>query len=171
VNSGSGYVRGAEIASAYRLTSQWSLLANFTDTRGQDTFNKTPLRFIPPANGLAAILWEDRTHRFRAEANETMMDRLRRPAPGDLLDAGFSVDPGYGSPSATNPAYRPGFQIPGYEVANLRFGVKLLDEGKNIVDLTTDLNNVLNQRYREPYSQQQILAPGFGAVVGLRWRF
>ena len=171
VNSGSGYVRGVEIASAYRLNSQWSLLANFTATRGQDTFNKVPLRFIPPANGLAAILWENRTHRFRAEANCTLADRLRRHAPGDELDAGFSRDPGFGSPSATNRPYRPGYQIPGYAIFNLRFGVKLLDEGRNIVDLTSDFNNVLNQRYREAYSQQQILAPGFGAVTGLRWRF
>ena len=171
VNSGSGYVRGVEIAAAYRINSQWTLLSNFTATRGQDTYQNVPLRFIPPANGLAALVWENHTRRFRAEANEVMVDRLRRHAPNDELDAGFSQDPGYGSPSATNPPYRPGFQIPGYAVSNVRFGLKLWQEGRNTVDLTADFNNILNQRYREAYSQQQLLAPGFGSVVGARWRF
>jgi outer membrane receptor protein involved in Fe transport len=100
-----------------------------------------------------------------------MFDRLRRHAPQDETDAGFSADPAYGSPSATNPAYRPGFQIPGYGVASLRFGTKLFQRERRGLDLTLDFNNVLNQRYREAYAQQELLAPGFGAVLGGKWSF
>ncbi len=170
-NSGSGYVRGFETAAAFRINSQWTLLGNFTTTRGQNTSLAVPLRFIPPANGLLALVWQNATGRFHVEANTTLADRLRRHAPDDELDAGFSQDPGYGSPSATNPPYRPGYEIPGYAVENIRISVKLLAEGRRSVDLLTDFNNILNQRYREAYAQQQLLAPGFGAVVGCRWRF
>jgi len=170
-NSGSGYVRGFEAAAAFRIDSRWTLLGNFTATRGQNTSLAVPLRFIPPANGLLALVWQSATGRLHVEANTTLADRLRRHAPQDELDSGFSQDPGYGSPSATNPAYRPGYQIPGYAVENVRVSVKLWAEDRRSVELLTDFNNILNQRYREAYSQQQILAPGFGAVAGCRWRF
>ncbi len=170
-NSGSGYVRGFETAAAFRINSKWTLLGNFTTTRGQNTFLNVPLRFIPPSNGLLAIVWQSGNGRLHVEANTTGVDRLRRHAPDDELDAGFSRDPGFGSPGATNPAYRPDFHIPGYAVANLRVAVKLWSQDRRSVDLLTDFNNLLNQRYREAYSQQQLLAPGFGAVIGCRWRF
>jgi hemoglobin/transferrin/lactoferrin receptor protein len=170
-NSGSGYVRGIESAWAYRLNSHWTLLGNLTVTRGQDTFLNVPLRFIPPANGLAGLYWQSHSQRYWGEANMVMVDRLRRHNPQDQLDAGFSVDPAFGSPSATNPPYRSNYQIPGYAVANLRFGARLWGETRHGVDATLDLNNLLNQPYREPYSQQELLAPGFGAVIGGRWRF
>jgi outer membrane receptor protein involved in Fe transport len=170
-NSGSGYVRGIEMATAIHLTDQWSVIGNLTTTRGQDTFQNVPLRFIPPTNGLVGVMWDSPHRRFWSEGTVNLVDRLRRHAPNDEVDAGFSRDPGYGSPSATNPAYRPGFQIPGYAVASLRFGAKLFVQERRGLDLTLDLGNVLNQPYREAYSQQELLAPGFGAVTGFRWSF
>jgi outer membrane receptor protein involved in Fe transport len=170
-NSGSGFVRGVEAAGVIHLNSQWALIGNVTHTRGQDTFQNVPLRFIPPTNGLAEISWRSKDQRFWSEASILLVDRLRRHAPNDESDAGFSQDPGYGSPSATNPAYRPGFQIPGYAVASLRFGARLLRQEQRGLDLTLDINNLLDQPYREPYSQQELLAPGVGAVIGGRWRF
>jgi len=171
VNSDTGYVRGIEMATTVHINSQWNLIGNLTTTRGQDTFMNVPLRFIAPTNGLAGVSWDSPARRFWSEATVTMFDRLRRPAPQDQTDAGFSADPAYGSPSATNPAYRPGYQIPGYAVACLRFGTKLFQREQRGLDVTLDLNNVLNQPYREPYSQQELLAPGFGAVIGSKWSF
>jgi outer membrane receptor protein involved in Fe transport len=170
-NSDTGYVRGIEMATAIHINRQWNLIGNLTTTRGLDTFLHVPLRFITPTNGLTGVSWNSPSQRFWSEATVAMFDRLRHSAPGDQTDAGFSKDPGFGSPSATNPAYRPGYQIPGYGVATLRIGAKLFDNEKRRFDLTLDLNNVLNQRYREAYSQQELLAPGFGAVMGGKWTF
>jgi outer membrane receptor protein involved in Fe transport len=170
-NSASGYVIGTEMASAIHVNRQWSLIGNLTSTRGQDTFAKVPLRFIPPTNGTFGISWESPAHRFWSEGTVLMVDRLRRHAPNDEADAGFSRDPGYGSPNATNPPYRRGYEIPGYAVANLRLGAKLLARDHRVLNLTVNLANITNQPYREPYSQQELLAPGFGAVIGTRWSF
>jgi outer membrane receptor protein involved in Fe transport len=170
-NSDTGYVRGIEMAATVHINSQWNLVGNLTTTKGEDTQQNVPLRFIAPTNGFFAIDWESTRHRYWAEATTLMVDRLRHSAPGDQLDAGFSKDPGYGSPSATNPAYRPGYQIPGYNVASLRFGTKLFQRDRKQVALTLDLTNLLNQPYREAYSQQELLAPGFGAVIGGKWSF
>jgi outer membrane receptor protein involved in Fe transport len=170
-NSDTGYVRGIEMAGAIHFNSQWNLIGNLTTTRGQDTFQNVPLRFIPPTNGLFGVAWDSPHQKYWAEATAYMVDRLHRHAPNDEADAGFSQDPGYGSPSATNPPYRPGFEIPGYALANLRFGARMFTRERRGVDLILDLNNVLNQPYREVYSQQELLAPGFGAVIGGRWSF
>lgn len=170
-NSGKGYVRGIEMASAIHINSQWNLIGNLTTTRGQDTFANVPLRFIPPTNGMVGVSWDSPHHRFWSEATSTLVDRLRRHAPNDEADAGFSKDPGYGSPSATNPAYRPKYQIPGYAVVNLRTGMKVFGEERRGLDVTLDFSNLLNNPYREAYSQQELLAPGFGAILGGRWRF
>jgi outer membrane receptor protein involved in Fe transport len=170
-NSDRGYVRGLEMATAIHINRQWNLIGNLTTTRGQDTWLNVPLRFIPPTNGLAGISWNSRAQRYWSEATFNMTDRLRRHAPNDEADAGFSRDPGFGSVSATNPVYRPGFEIPGYAVANLRFGMKLFAQERRGLDITVDLENLLNQPYREPYSQQELLAPGFGVVIGGRWSF
>lgn len=170
-NSDTGYVRGIEMATAVHINSHWNVIGNLTTTRGQDTFQNVPLRFIPPTNGVVGVAWDSPSRRFWSEATVLMVDRLRRHAPQDEQDAGFSKDPGFGSPSATNPAYRPGFQIPGYGVANLRFGTKLFVRERKGLDLIINFNNVLNQPYREPYAQQELLASGFGVVLGGKWRF
>jgi outer membrane receptor protein involved in Fe transport len=170
-NSDTGYMQGAEIAGAFHANSQWSFIGNYTFTRGQDTFKNVRLRFVPPQNGMVGALWDSPHRRYWSEGTVLLVDRMRHHAPNDELDAGFSADPGYGSPSATNPPYRPGFQIPGYAVANFRLGAKLFRQEKRGLDLTLDVNNLLNQPYREAYSQQELLAPGFGAVIGSRWIF
>jgi hemoglobin/transferrin/lactoferrin receptor protein len=171
-NVASAHVRGLESAVAYRVTSQLTAQAHFTVTRGQDTFANAPLRFIPPANGLVGVLWERPARGLWLEANARFADRLRRHAPQDELDAGFSTDPGFGSPSATNPPL-PGFQIPGWTMVTVRGGV-MLWEAKNDrrrIEATIDVNNLFDEQYREAYSQQQLFAPSVGAVAGLRVRF
>ncbi len=172
-NISSAYVRGVETAFEYRVLPTLSVFANATVTRGQDTFLNVPLRFIPPANGLAGMLYESSTRSWWVEGNVMIADRLHRHAPQDELDAGFSMDPAFGSPSATNPPL-PGFQIPGWTMATLRGGATVWkggQDGRQRVELTLDLNNVLNAKYREAYSQQQLYAPSFGAVFGARVRF
>jgi len=172
-NISSAYVRGVETNFAYRIAKALTLVANATITRGQDTFANVPLRFVPPANGTIGLLWTNTPRGWWGEASVMIADRLRRHAPQDELDAGFSADPGFGSPSATNPAL-PGFQIPGWTVVNLRAGAtvwKADNGGRQRVEVTVDLNNLLNERYREAYSQQQLYAPAFGVVFGTRVRF
>lgn len=45
------------------------------------------------------------------------------------------------------------------------------DRAHSKMDLTLDLNNLFDASYRQAYSQQQRVAPGFGAVIGARLSF
>jgi outer membrane receptor protein involved in Fe transport len=77
-----------------------------------------------------------------------------------------------GSPNATNnPPYRSDYHIPGYALTNLRGGYKVWERAGRAFDVTVDLDNVFNEHYREVYSQQELVAPGFGAEVGARLTF
>jgi len=120
---------------------------------------------------MMAARWTTPHQRWWIEANMILMDRLRRHAPDDELDAGFSMDPGYGSPSVTNPAYRPNFEMPGYAVTNLRTGFNIRNEKKRDLEVFVNFGDLFNVRYREPYAQQELLAPGFSALIGTRLRF
>lgn len=170
-NDGKGYVTGVELAMAWQLADHWTLFGNATYTYGEDTASDVPLRFIPPLNGTLGLRYDDPSGRWWVELAEVMAARLTRHAPNDEQDAGFSEDPGYGSPSATNPPLRSDFDIPGFAVTNLRGGVRVWNRGDSALDLTLSLNNLFNTRYREAYAQQQLVAPGFGAVVGARLSF
>ncbi|HUB81916.1 MAG TPA: TonB-dependent receptor [Bryobacteraceae bacterium] len=170
-NIDSGYIRGIEAQGSAKLTRNLTLFASYTYTHGMDNYAHVPLRFIPPPFGTGGLRYTPARWHLWAEASLMMADRMRTHAPNDELDAGFSRDPGLGSPSATNPPYRPGFQMPGYAVANLRFGAPVWTRGPAGFDLQVGLNNLLNLRYREAYAQQELLAPGFGAVVGGRFHF
>lgn len=171
-NAGKGYVTGAELALAFQPTPQWTFFANATYTYGQNQSTDTPLRFIPPLNGAFGIRYESPSGRWWVEAAEVWAARLTRHAPDDEQDAGFSRDPAYGSPNTTtNPPLRDNFDIPGFWVTNIRGGVKVWERQGRSLALTVDLNNIFNKSYREAYSQQQLEAPGFGAVFGARLTF
>jgi len=171
-NAGKGYVTGAELALAYQPTPQWTFFANATYTYGQNESLDAPLRFIPPLNGAFGIRYESASGRWWVEAVEVWATRLTRHAPDDEQDAGFSKDPAYGSPNTTtNPPLRDNFDIPGFWVTNLRGGVKVWERAGRSFVVTLDLNNVFNKSYREAFSQQQLEAPGFGAVIGARLTF
>lgn len=171
-NIGAGYVRGIEAYAAKRFMKNFVINGNLTYTRGMDTRNDVYLRFIPPTFGTIGFGYNAPSKRWWTMTSVTAVDRLRHHAPQDELDAGFSRDPGFGSPSLTNPAYRPGFQIPGYALLNQRIGYRVWQHGdKQSLELTADFNNVLNKSYREAYSQQELLAPGFGAAIGGRFSF
>jgi outer membrane receptor protein involved in Fe transport len=165
-NSASAYVVGVEADWALRLDQAWTLFGNAAWTRGQDTSNDVPLRFIPPLNARLGLRRESASRRWWAEGVVVAVDHLRRHAPGDELDAGFAQDPGYGSPSATNPPLRDDYRIPGYVIVDLRAGWTVWCDGARAFDLTIDLDNLFDTRYREAYSQQQLYAPGFGVVIG-----
>jgi outer membrane receptor protein involved in Fe transport len=170
-NIATAYVRGVEAALAYRFYGPWTLFGNATYTRGQNTRRNVPLRFIPPLYGVAGLRWARPQSRWWAETTTMLADRLRKHAPEDEIDAGFSRDPGFGSPGPTNPPLRSNFAIPGYAVVHLRVGVSIWKDRRRTLDIFTDLNNLFNVRYREAYAQQQLLAPGFGAVIGGRFQF
>jgi len=58
--------------------------------------------------------------------------------------------------------------------ANLRGGATVWKGGPSArqrVELTVDLNNLFNAQYREAYSQQQLYAPGRGAILAARVRY
>ena len=171
-NSSHGYDAGVEFAAAYKPVRDWTIFGNATYTRGQDHEINQPFRFIPPLNGVVGLRYEAPSKRWWVEGVEMIADRLRRPAPGDQLDSGFSFDPAYGSPNTTNnPPLRRNFQIPGWAITNLRAGVNAWREGRRSFDVTLDIENAFDARYREAYSQQQKFAPGINAVIGGRLKF
>jgi outer membrane receptor protein involved in Fe transport len=170
-NISRGYVRGFEAAFSLKLLESTTLFGNYAYTHGMDLYQRVPLRFIPPPFGTTGVAWASRGRRVHVEATMNLVDRMRTHAPQDEIDAGFSTDPGYGSPSATNPAYRKDFAMPGYAVANVRAGLPVWSRGRASFELSVALSNLFNQSYREAYSQQQVRAPGFNAVLGGRVRF
>lgn len=172
MNTGHGMVAGVESEIGCKITEQWSVFANGTYTYGKDLEENEPLRFIPPLNGLVGTRWDATDGRWWTEGVLVLVDKLRRHAPQDETDAGFSTDPGLGSPNTTtNLPYRDDWTIPGYAVVNLRGGWTFVQSGFNSLKLTVDLNNVLDHDYREAYAQQQLVAPGRNVVVGLEGTF
>jgi len=165
INSGRGLIDGVELDGGWVVTPGWTLFGNMTYTHGVDKAASVPLRFIPPLNGRVGLRTGE-TKRWWVEGALRWAARMRKHAPQDELDAGFSTDPGLGSPNmTTNPPYRPGFEIPGFAVVSLRGGMSVT-AGALPVELMLALNNLLNAKYREAYSQQQLVGPGFGAVLG-----
>jgi len=171
-NSGTGYVRGLEFSLAVHPAKGWTVFGNGTYTFGQDTSNDVPLRFIPPFYGTAGIRYESASNRWWVEASEYMAATFHRPAPQDLLDAGFSKDPAFGSSNTTNnPPYRDDFSIPAFAITNLRAGARLWEHEGRALDVTLTLDNLFDHKYREVYAQQELVAPGFGVSVGARLTF
>lgn len=171
-NDGEGYVCGVEAAASYKLTSAWTLFGNATYTYGEDTSADVPLRFVPPLFGTVGIRYQSPGGRWWVEATEVMVAKFTRPATNDFLDSGFSTDPAFGSPNTTNnPPLYSDFHLPSYAITNLRGGVRVWQTDRSALDLTLDLNNIFNAQYREVYAQQQLVAPGFGAVIGARLTF
>lgn len=172
VNGGRGYVTGVELAASYKPSPEWTIFGNATYTYGQNTSNDVPLRFIPPLNGLLGVRYEAPGGRWWVEANEIFAATFDRPAPEDLLDAGFSKDPAYGSSNTkNNPPYRADFHIPGFTLTNLRGGFKVWERAGRSFNITVDINNLFDKHYREVYAQQELAAPGFGVVIGARLVF
>ena len=171
-NSGKGYVAGVEFAMAYDITDDLTLFGNATYTYGKNTASSDPLRFIPPLYGVMGLRYTAPSRRWWVEIVEVFADKLRRHAPDDEQDAGFSTDPAFGSPnSSNNPPLRDNFEIPGWAITNVRGGFNVWERDGRSFDITVDLNNIFDARYREAYSQQQKVAPGFGVVVGARLTF
>ncbi len=170
-NSATGYIRGVEGALAWRVAGPWIWFANTTFTRGMDTTRNVRLRFIPPLFGTSGVRYNKANSRWWGEFAVYAADRLRSHAPQDESDGGFSRDPGFGSPSATNPAYRPGFQMPGFATVTMRGSVDVLRGERRTISVYANLNNAFDRGYRDAYAQQQLEAPGVGLVGGVRMRF
>jgi outer membrane receptor protein involved in Fe transport len=170
-NISTAYIRGIEGAFHWQVARPWMLFGNLTYTHGEDTHANVPLRFIPPTFGTGGARFAKPGSRWFAEASGMMVDRLRNGAPQNQTDVGFSADPARGSPSASNPPLRKNYNIPGYVVPNLRVGVNLWKGNDRELQIFGNVNNLFNVRYREAYSQQELLAPGVGLVLGTRVRF
>lgn len=170
-NSAQGYITGVEFALSYDLDQNFTIFNNTTWTYGQNQSQNVPLRFIPPLYGNFGVRFESDEKRYWVELSELWAGPLIRHNPSDEIDAGFSTDPAYGSPSATNPPINQNFQIPGFFVTNIRTGWKVWEEGNRSFSLTVNLNNVFDTKYRQAYSQQQRQAAGFNVVVGGRLTF
>lgn len=172
-NADAGFVRGIEASLSKRFFRVWTFTGNITYTHGTDTTQNTPFRFITPTNGTLALQYTSSNDKWWTAASVILVDRLRNPAIklGDQNDVSFTVNPALGSPSATNPPLYANFQLPGYAVTNWRGGYKIWKREKAALDLTADIQNLFNVKYREPYSQQEWLAPGIGATLGGRITF
>lgn len=170
-NAAQGYITGVEFALSYDLDRHFTIFNNTTWTYGQNQSQNVPLRFIPPLYGNFGVRFESDEKRYWVELSELWAGPLIRHNPSDEIDAGFSTDPAYGSPSATNPPINQNFQIPGFFVTNIRTGWKVWEEGSRSFSLTVNLNNVFDTKYRQAYSQQQRQAAGFNVVVGGRLTF
>lgn len=170
-NSAQGYITGVEFALSYDIDRHFTIFNNTTWTYGQNQSQNVPLRFIPPLYGNFGVRFESDEKRYWVELSELWAGPLIRHNPSDEIDAGFSTDPAYGSPSATNPPINQNFQIPGFFVTNIRTGWKVWEEGPRSFSLTLNLNNVFDTKYRQAYSQQQRQAAGFNVVVGGRFTF
>ena len=172
VNSGRGYVTGIELDAGINITHQWTVFGNGTWTYSEDTVNNVALRFTPPLNGLIGLRRISEDQRWWSEGVLVLVKRMTRHAPQDEIDAGFSTDPALGSPNTTtNRPLRSDFDIPGYATVNLRGGYRVIASGSRTVDLTLSLNNLFDTAYREAYSQQQLVAPGFNAIFGIEGTF
>jgi hypothetical protein len=121
--------------------------------------------------GTSGLRYARANSRWWGEVALYLADRLRSHAPQDETDGGFSRDPGLGSPGATNPALRPGYQIPGFATVTLRGSVDLYRNDRRTISVYANLNNAANHGYRDAYAQQQLQAPGAGLVGGVRMRF
>ncbi|WP_395730709.1 TonB-dependent receptor [Prosthecobacter sp.] len=170
-NAAQGYITGVEFALSYDIDRHFTVFNNTTWTYGQNQSQNVPLRFIPPLYGNFGVRFESDEKRCWVELSELWAGPLIRHNPSDEIDAGFSTDPAYGSPSATNPPINQNFQIPGFFVTNIRTGWKVWEEGSRSFSLTVNLNNVFDTKYRQAYSQQQRQAAGFNVVVGGRFTF
>ena len=170
-NAAQGYITGVEFALSYDIDRHFTVFNNTTWTYGQNQSQNVPLRFIPPLYGNFGVRFESDEKKYWVELSELWAGPLIRHNPSDEIDAGFSTDPAYGSPSATNPPINQNFQIPGFFVTNIRTGWKVWEEGARSFSLTVDLNNVFDTKYRQAYSQQQRQAAGFNVVVGGRFTF
>lgn len=170
-NSAQGYITGVEFALSYDIDRHFTIFNNTTWTYGQNQSQNVPLRFIPPLYGNFGVRFESDEKRYWVELSELWAGPLIRHNPSDEIDAGFSTDPAYGSPNATNPPINQNFQIPGFFVTNIRTGWKVWEEGNRSFSLTVNLNNVFDTKYRQAYSQQQRQAAGFNVVVGGRLTF
>jgi outer membrane receptor protein involved in Fe transport len=173
VNAGEGFVRGVEMAVAFKPHSDWTFFGNLTYTEGEDTKFHEFFRFIPPLTGVVGARYEAPSRSWWLEAVEVMANRLIRHAPNDEQDATFSRDPGLGSPGSTNPPLSQNFEMPGYAITNIRGGWKIWRSRSDnrSFELTCDINNLFNKSYREAYSQQELVAPGFNFIVGGRIKF
>jgi len=170
-NAAQGYITGVEFALSYDIDRHFTVFNNTTWTYGQNQSQNVPLRFIPPLYGNFGVRFESDEKKYWVELSELWAGPLIRHNPSDEIDAGFSTDPAYGSPSATNPPINQNFQIPGFFVTNIRTGWKVWEEGPRSFSLTVNLNNVFDTKYRQAYSQQQRQAAGFNVVVGGRLTF
>ena len=171
-NSAEGYITGVEFTLSYDLDRHFTVFNNTTWTYGQNQSQNVPLRFIPPLYGNFGVRFESDEKKYWVELSELWAGPLIRHNPSDEIDAGFSVDPAFGSPNTTNnPAINPNFQISGFFVTNIRTGVKIWEDGNRSFSLTLNLNNVFDTKYRQAYAQQQRQAAGFNVVVGGRLTF
>ena len=171
-NSGEAYVAGGEASLEYEFSDGWSVFGNASYAYGQDETADDPLRFIPPFFGTLGLRYEEPSGKWWMEISEVMAASLNRHSMRDEQDAGFSSDPGLGSPnSTTNLPLRSDFSIPGFAVTNIAAGLNVWDTESSKFDLTANINNVFNTSYREAYSQQQREAPGINFALGARLTF
>lgn len=165
-NIGSAHVYGIESKAELKLRDNLKIFGNFAWVMGQDTENDVPLQYIPPANGTIGIRWEERTRKmFWTELSVRAADRQSRVNPDEELESYRSTDTALKFPDAANPPLREDFSISGYAILNLRAGVPVSSR----VDINIAVENLLNRKYREAFSDMD--ATGLNVIFGIEARW
>lgn len=160
-NVGEAYVWGIETEGEwelYRRSGVGSLFVfgNATYTRGRNSTDDEPLRFIPPLNGIVGARWDNSAGRARqrqrwVELSIPWAIRKRKKdfSPSDLADlAQFPREPG---------------KLPGWALLDLRAGIEL----SRVSTLTLSITNLLDSEYQSFASR----LPGDGRSVNCDFSF
>ena len=134
-NVGDGNIYGFEIKVNYRLNDAWSIFGGAASQRGQvDTYTSVgvkslqPMSKIPPAMAVLGIRRTDGSGRWWAELEMKTADNQDRLSPLDKLDTQRTPPGG----------------TPGYNVYNIRGGVKIGDKSR----APLGIENIGNRDYR-----------------------
>ena len=154
-NAGQGYVYGAEVEGAWRITPQW-LLSGYVawmdartqapDTLGGPAINKPNTRQMP-LTGSLALRWTTESKKYWVEGRVLAADTEDRITAADQA-ADFQRIPTNGTP--------------GYIVASLHAGWQVNEH----LGLNCGLENLTDSNYRNHGSGQN--EPGFNAIMGAR---
>ena len=154
-NAADGYVYGAEVEGAWRITPQWTLSGYLAwmDARTEAPVNlggpviDKPNPRQMPLTGSLALRWTDPAQKYWIEGRILAADTENRIIASDQK-ADYQRIPTHGTP--------------GYVVASLHAGWKVNDH----LDLNCGIENLTDQDYRNHGSGQN--DPGINGILGAR---
>jgi hemoglobin/transferrin/lactoferrin receptor protein len=86
VNEGRARYYGIDALLRHRLTTRWSIAANYSYLVGHDLEPTRPIRRLPPQHGLLAVRYQPRGFRSWIEASAVISGPQKNLSGGDLTD-------------------------------------------------------------------------------------